>query len=1336
MAINKITNLLRSVSGLCRRPRPINHHIRLDELDEHFYSTRYPEYRFSGLSVREHYQTYGKARSLFPNAVAEIAPLFDEEFYLSRYPDIANAEIPAINHFFFFGAREGRQPNPLFNPNWYIVKHPEVVDGGLNPLVHWTRYGWRMGYNPSAWFDTSYYLAKGPDIQRARIDPLWHFLLCGCYENRPCHPDINPIWYLSTYPDTKEFARGATLHFLLHGAAEGRSPNPDFDGNYYGLCMSGKMGEGQTPQHHWVQWGIDGEQHYAPPRRAGDSLPAPKKPLQSGPEPKVAVIVPVYRGLEETRRCIETVLSNCCTMPFKLVIINDASPEAELTQYVNSLAGDARLTVLTNQINLGFVGTVNRGMSMFPDHDVVLLNSDTEVPERWVDRLVAHAYASPYVGSVTPLSNNATICSYPTFAGSRSMHQDETLESMDRACETANAGMSAIIPTGVGFCMYIRRQCLDEIGLFDQEAFGKGYGEENDFCMRAMARGWKHLLALDTYVFHNGEISFGTDSLPGKLRAMEILRERYPDYDTLIARHIAEDPGWPRRLAITAQRYRSSDVPVILTITHGLGGGTEKHVVHLRNYLGKRVRFLEMRPCSAETWSAKDDRRVRLTSGNPDDYVDIRVDASSDFENMVNLLKSFGVRRLHIHHMLFLDVDIERLIRALDVPFDFTVHDYFTICPQVHLLTAEGAYCGEPDVPACNECIEKRSAHGARDIMSWRGQMGWLIENADRVLCPSGDVATRIRRYHPSVPNLRTVPHSHLGEAPVAEAWAPPLNEDEPLRVAVLGVMARHKGGEKVLACAASARAKKQPIHFTVIGYLDGDLEGQGDGQIAETGRYNDDELAGLIAKVDPHVIWFPALWPETYSYTLSAALASGRPIVAVSIGAIVERLEGRSWCWQVPWNTKPAEANAFFVDIADRYFRKGKPPPIQDGNPPAIAASFYDNEYLAPLTPKEQTPNHLIDLRRPGVFTLATLLQTVSLHTPGTVKRNPDPCGYIRGLLPMCTIGDNLATHMVDADSANSVITDALFVQRTAIPFQESAETLLSHCRRHGIRIVYDIDDNLFAIPPSHCDYAAYEDKLKAAFVVLKAADLVTVSTEVLRRQLADYNPNTLLVPNALSSTVWNLDTPPRIATAKPSRSKQPVRLLYMGTATHQVDFEMVRPALARLKDEFGDKLRIEVVGIAQESYVDDLFTRIPVPPTITESYPLFASWLRGHGPWDIGIAPLVDEFFNRNKSDIKVLDYTAIGAAVACSNLCPYNVWVRDGVDGLLIGYDVDEWHQKLRSLIVDPDLRLRLWRASWGRMLAERTLEIQRPLYQQVLARLGPVRDTATGCESIFA
>ena len=169
------------------------------------------------------------------------------------------------------------------------------------------------------------------------------------------------------------------------------------------------------------------------------------------------------------------------------------------------------------------------------------------------------------------------------------------LAALDAVFASVNRGRSVEIPTAVGFCMYIRRECLAENGLFDADAFGIGYGEENDFCMRTAARGWKHKLACDVFVYHAGSVSFGPASARQEA-AMRVLIDRYPSYPAIVRRHVQMDPANAFRIAVTAQRIRNSGKRARLAVVHTLGGGVAQHARHVAELTSGETIWLTLRP--------------------------------------------------------------------------------------------------------------------------------------------------------------------------------------------------------------------------------------------------------------------------------------------------------------------------------------------------------------------------------------------------------------------------------------------------------------------------------------------------------------------------------------------------------------------------------------------------------------------------------------------------------------------------------------------------------------------------------------------------------------------
>ena len=266
----------------------------------------------------------------------------------------------------------------------------------------------------------------------------------------------------------------------------------------------------------------------------------------------VLVCVPVYDGFASVERCLSTLASAPVGTSFRNVIINDASPDERITPMLNAFAlANPRMQVRHNAINRGFTWNVNQAFAAASvDEHVCLLNSDTLVTSNWLDEMLKCVTDDPSIGTVTPFSNNATICSFPDF--SRAWPVPETLERERIARAMREHPTPPVeLPTGVGFCMLISAACRAKVGLFDIENFPRGYGEENDFCMRAAAAGFRNVLCPNAYVAHEGGVSFSESTAALMKIGGERLLVKHPTYDAEVSAWIARDPVKARRDAIT-----------------------------------------------------------------------------------------------------------------------------------------------------------------------------------------------------------------------------------------------------------------------------------------------------------------------------------------------------------------------------------------------------------------------------------------------------------------------------------------------------------------------------------------------------------------------------------------------------------------------------------------------------------------------------------------------------------------------------------------------------------------------------------------------------------------
>jgi GT2 family glycosyltransferase len=256
-------------------------------------------------------------------------------------------------------------------------------------------------------------------------------------------------------------------------------------------------------------------------------VPVDSRPMQR----EIAIVVPVYNAPDDVERCLNSVLMHS-TGRCRLIVIDDASTDARIASLLARYRGIEGVEILANSHNLGFTATVNRGMAHAPACDVVLLNADAEVAAHWLTGMRHALHAADDIATATAVSDNAGAFSVPE------IEQENALPATWTFAQTAlalrqDAGLAyPQLPTGNGFCMLIRREVIEAIGAFDVEAFPQGYGEENDFCQRACAAGFRHVIAGNVFVRHARSRSFGHERRESLGRAgMQVLRERWPRYE-------------------------------------------------------------------------------------------------------------------------------------------------------------------------------------------------------------------------------------------------------------------------------------------------------------------------------------------------------------------------------------------------------------------------------------------------------------------------------------------------------------------------------------------------------------------------------------------------------------------------------------------------------------------------------------------------------------------------------------------------------------------------------------------------------------------------------------
>ncbi|WP_020401488.1 glycosyltransferase [Kordiimonas gwangyangensis] len=840
-----------------------------------------------------------------------------------------------------------QQARENFDPDFYAKSYPDAPKGAAAAFAHYLKKGWKLGYDPAPWFSTRAYLETYPDIRDAGLNPFVHYVSRGRAEKRPLPAPADTTadaedsisaemarvassgyfdaeYYLERKPPLPA-GTDPLRHFVERGWRDGRSPSYGFDIPYFDRLMGEKRQHAKNPILDFIDTGLEGQMT---PNRFGLTMPpalaAPADDVWNNMTPMIVpneapatdIIIPVYRGMAETLTAIASVLAAENSAPANLIVIDDASPEAELSAKLKSLADKGLFTLLVNEENKGFVGTVNRGMALHGTRDVVLLNADTEVYDHWLDRLLAHAEADERIATITPLSNNATICSYP-----------ETLKNNHLACECDGAALNAAafdankgelidVPTGVGFCFYIRRTALDAIGLFDEATFGRGYGEENDFCVRAAEAGWRNVIAADVYVTHRGEVSFASDAGALQAAGLKALLAKHPSYLGDVHRYIAEDPSLRARARLDAMRLKRSMGKVALFISHDWGGGIEKNIKDLKAELASEgIGVVVLRSVKHMSEYVTFDARDGFFTPN---LKELHVHADHDF--LSELIAILAPTLIHVHSLVaFTEAardTVMSLVQSSGAPYYFTFHDYAPICAHGQFVTPAGNYCGEPGLEGCRTCVRRYPpVNGWVDVDAYQARYRAFIGGAKGVFAPSPDAAARANAFL-GEGKCQATPHREdnvLGEAATTKSGTPGKSRN--LRLAFVGAIGPHKGRRVMEACARDAWARDLKAAYRLFGYSDtgsGGIE-----TLTIMGKYEGDKaLADQLRAYKPDYLMLLSIWPETYSYALSVAFRLNIPPVVLDIGAMAERVRATGFGHVLPyeWADAPDRINDFLL--------------------------------------------------------------------------------------------------------------------------------------------------------------------------------------------------------------------------------------------------------------------------------------------------------------------------------------------------------------------------------------------------------------------------------------
>ena len=641
---------------------------------------------------------------------------------------------------------------------------------------------------------------------------------------------------------------------------------------------------------------------------------------------KTSIVIPIYNAYEQTKRCIESVL-RYTSIDYELLLINDSSSDKRIKTLLDSYEDHENIRVVHNRTNQGFVKNVNKAF-MQTANDVVLLNSDTIVTPKWLQKLKIKAYTQDSIATVTPVSNAAGAFSVPK-SGVNDVEIDE-VDYVANIVEKASDDSLILTPTANGFCMYIKRDVILREGFFD-EAFGRGYGEENDYSMRLYKKGFKHVIDSSTYIYHERSASFSQEKDELIHRNRQILDNKHPEYKGLVSEFIDSTRFRNTRIRIDdtlkSTNHKLNRKRILYAIHDGSGGTLHTSIELMKNIDKSMDAYLLItgrRNISLYKYNSLGNNRAEHKDGDkefvkylqlvrrwPKEYIYSALNTSIDELRMIafNILVTLKIDIVHIRHLIYSSFDLVEVAKTLGIPVILSFHDFYYVCPSHNLLDDNLQYCAghcsiyNPDNDKNGQCALTAGLNIpiAKSIISkWRENVDQMLDYCDAYVTTAKSAYDIYTEFYPKLRgrDFRIIEHGRDIRTPDTTRYVTPIKNNEKIRIVFPGHLSTSKGYRLIKAIKEYDVDDRLEYHYMGSIFGSEDLEEIGEYH----GFYDRSEFEDIIHNIKPHFIAILSVWPETYCHTLTEGWASGIPVLTTKLGALQERVE--------------VNGGGFFIDV------------------------------------------------------------------------------------------------------------------------------------------------------------------------------------------------------------------------------------------------------------------------------------------------------------------------------------------------------------------------------------------------------------------------------------
>jgi glycosyltransferase involved in cell wall biosynthesis len=464
--------------------------------------------------------------------------------------------------------------------------------------------------------------------------------------------------------------------------------------------------------------------------------------------------------------------------------------------------------------------------------------------------------------------------------------------------------------------MYVTRKALEEVGLFDEESFPRGYGEENDFCMRALQKGFVNLIDDATYIFHKRSASFKEKKKDIIDESTRRLRSLHPDYKARVSRWLKADPldDFREHLgkvikynqAALTKTPLKSDKPVILYILHSGGGGVLHTSFDLFNEAARHYHCFLLKTGLAQ-WQLYEagerggqvvkEYRFRTQWRIHDPLSGDRLKAIKEIASICS------PDIVHIRHFLGNHPEIAGYFKTIGCRVVFSIHDFYTLCPTIQLVDNTGVHCGGMCSEDGGECSCARNWFVSmpplknRFVFQWRETAGEALNACDALVVTSESTKELILRHYPFLSDSAFTRIEHGRDFNGYRACSAFPEPGRPMRVVFFGALGMNKGGELVKGMLEYNSRISRPMELHILGNSNLPFR-PGKMGCVDHGPYQREDLPEKLFSIEPAAAIIPSVWPETWCHTLTEAWRAKIPVLGSDLGAVGERIRRHGGGW------------------------------------------------------------------------------------------------------------------------------------------------------------------------------------------------------------------------------------------------------------------------------------------------------------------------------------------------------------------------------------------------------------------------------------------------------